>query len=167
MLLQNNALERDLHLASHGFPPGTTTLPDNKSRFLANFAKGSIEIDFGFGTQSVVQTPNQQSAINNLSISPSLRGPSSFFVALRGYLFSLVCRSEARPRWYSCDPSVVRSRQSRRRLRTSSQCSDVQDRCMVSWISATARASLNPGSPCFRLATELRNSTASINLRSS
>ena len=29
---------------------------------------------------------------------------------------------------------------------------------MVSWISATARASLNPGSPCFRLATELRNS---------
>ena len=23
MLLQNNALERDLHLASHGFPPGS------------------------------------------------------------------------------------------------------------------------------------------------
>ena len=100
-------------------------------------------------------------------INQSLRGPSSFFVALRGYLFSLACRSEARPRWYSCDPSVVRSRQSRLRLCTSSQRSDVQDRCMASWISATAKASLNPGSPCFRLATELRNSMASINLRSS
>ena len=28
-----------------GFP-GTTTLPDNKSRFLTNFAKGSVNYDF-------------------------------------------------------------------------------------------------------------------------
>ena len=27
MLLQNNALERDLHLASHGFPPGSAGVP--------------------------------------------------------------------------------------------------------------------------------------------
>ena len=45
MLLQNNALERDLHLASMGFTKdheGTTKKNHNKSRFLANFAKGSM-----------------------------------------------------------------------------------------------------------------------------
>ena len=44
MLLQNNALKGICTWLAMGFP-GTTTLPDNKSRFLANFAKGSVVKD--------------------------------------------------------------------------------------------------------------------------
>ena len=51
----------------------------------------------GFGAQSVVLIP--QSTISNQQfINQSLRVPSWFFVPLRGYLFSLACWSEAKPR---------------------------------------------------------------------
>ncbi len=65
-----------------GFP-GTTTLPDNKSRFLANFAKGSII--------------NPKSSIHNIKILVLRFQSELTYVAAKGLPESVRSKERASP----------------------------------------------------------------------